>query len=106
MENIIIIPQHIEEWDENRNYISSEVYGLLILNDCTYNNLVAAIYNELKLEPGLVGIKIEYQARGGYSPLFLFDESEEFIKILKHSRNKPSNCQLQSDCETKNELNK
>ncbi|KAK1384570.1 hypothetical protein POM88_022305 [Heracleum sosnowskyi] len=74
MENIAVILQHNGDWDENIWYINSEVYGLLIPNDYNSNKLVAMIYNELKLEPGSVMIRIEYQVRDGYLPFKITDD--------------------------------
>ncbi|KAL1819860.1 hypothetical protein ACET3Z_014729 [Daucus carota] len=81
METIDVILQHSGEWDDNRNYINFEVCGLLIPNDCDYNNLVVMIYNELKLEPSLVGIRIEYQARDGYPPFKIADDGHLMFYI-------------------------
>ncbi|KAK1400119.1 hypothetical protein POM88_009982 [Heracleum sosnowskyi] len=82
MENIDVILQQSEEWDESIKYINFEVCGLWIPIDCNYNNLVGMIYNELKLESGSVGIRIEYQARDGYPPFKITDDKDVASNVV------------------------
>lgn len=81
MENIAVIVQHGGQWNENQNYINFKVCGLLIPSNCTYNNLLELILNELMLSPESSTTKIEYQVRDSYPPFDIANDCQLMFYI-------------------------
>ena len=81
MDNIDVVVQHGGEWNENRNYINFKVCGLLIPINCTYNNLLGLILNELMLSPESSTTKIEYQVRDSYPPFDIANDCQLMFYI-------------------------
>ena len=81
MDNIPIIVQHSGHWDENNNYKNFKVFGVLLPANCNYIYLVGMICNELKLQPQLTTLIIEYQAKEGYPPFKILDDNNLLFYI-------------------------
>ncbi|XP_062109477.1 uncharacterized protein LOC133820932 [Humulus lupulus] len=89
MDSIAVLLQHNGQWDQNKNYINFDVCGIVIRNDCNYNNLIGMICNELKLQLESTLLTIQYQVKDGYPPLKIVDDSQLkfYIELKKKETN-------------------
>ena len=88
MDNIPLIVHHSGYWDEDMNRKNFKIFGVLLPNNCNFNYLVGTICNELKLQPRLTFLIIEYQAKDGY-PLFTIVDDNHLLFYIELKKREP-----------------
>ncbi|XP_060964619.1 uncharacterized protein LOC133033644 [Cannabis sativa] len=83
-EPLQILVQSNGYWDDNKNYVEYESSGQLISTNCTFEELLRIMMEELQCNPESTQLQLKYQLKEGGQPLQIKDDKSLlfYIKLL------------------------